>query len=137
MCMTTLAQMRSITLCKNKMRSNFTAFWNSELSMADLGSVRNSKFRTYKQFKRKFALENYLIVTPNFENRKLIAEFRCGDHELMIEKGRYKKIEERRCYICSKKSWKMSCISYKNALLMIELELVSIIFFKSSSPQSE
>ena len=73
------------TLCKNKMRSIFTEFWNSELSMADIGSVQNSKLRTYKQFKNKFALENYLIVTSNFDNRKLIAKFRCSDHELMIE----------------------------------------------------
>ena len=28
------------TLCENKMRSIFTEFWNSELSMADIGSVR-------------------------------------------------------------------------------------------------
>ena len=93
------------TLCKNKIRSIFTEFWNSELSMADIRSVRNSKLRTYKQFKNKFALENCLNVTPNFENRKLIAKFRCSDHELMIEKGRQKKIdvEERLCYMCSEK----------------------------------
>ena len=30
------------TLCKNKMRSIFTEFWNSEFNMADIGSVRNS-----------------------------------------------------------------------------------------------
>ena len=66
------------TLCKNKMRSIFTEFMNSELSMADIGSVRNSKLRAYKQFKSKFALENYLTVTPNFENRKFIAKFRCN-----------------------------------------------------------
>ena len=79
-------------LRKNKMRSIFTEFWNSELSMADIGSVRNSKLRTYKQFKNKFALENYQIVRSNFENRKLIAKFRCSDHELTIEKGRHKKL---------------------------------------------
>ena len=27
------------TLCNNKMRSIFTEFWNSKLSMADIGSV--------------------------------------------------------------------------------------------------
>ena len=69
------------SLCKNKTRSIFIEFWNSELSMADIGSVRNSKLLTYKQFKNKFALENYLIVRPDFENRKLIAKFRFSDHE--------------------------------------------------------
>ena len=102
------------TLCKNKMRNIFTEFWNSELSMAGIGSVRNNKLRTYKQFKNKFALENYLIVTSNFDNRKLIAKFRCSDHELMIEKGRHKKLMLRRDFaICAlKRNWKMSCISY-------------------------
>ena len=82
--------------------------------MADIGSVRNSKLCTYKQFKNKFALENYLIVTSNFENRKLIAKFRCSDHELMIVKGRHKKLMLRRDFaICAlKRNWKMSCISY-------------------------
>ena len=89
------------TLHKNKMRNIFTDFWNSEISMAGIGNVRNSKLRTYKQFKNKFALENYLIVTPNFENRKLIAKFKCNHHELMIEKGRHKNIdvEERLLYV--------------------------------------
>ena len=80
------------SLCKNKMKSIFTEFWTSELNMADIRSVRNSKLRTYKQFKDKFALENYLIVTSNFERRKLITKFRCSDHDLIIEKGRHKKL---------------------------------------------
>ena len=80
------------TLFKNKMRNIFTEFWNSELSMAYIGSVQNSELLTYKQFKSNFALENHLIVTPNFENRKLIAKFRCSDYELMNEKGRHQKL---------------------------------------------
>ena len=82
----------------------FTEFWNSELRMGDTGSVRNSKLRTYKQFKNEFALENYLIVAL-IESRKLITKFVCSDHKLMIKKGRHKRIdvEERLCYVCSDK----------------------------------
>ena len=89
------------TLCKIKMRSIFTEFY-SELNMADIESVKNSKFHTYKPFKNKFALKNYLIDKLNSERRELITKFRCSIHELMIENRRYKKIDvrERLCYIC-------------------------------------
>ena len=56
--------------CKNKMRTIFTEFLKSELrNKADISSVRNSKLCTYKQFKNKFAVENYLIVIPNFDSK--------------------------------------------------------------------
>ena len=142
MCMPTLKHVgvdQLNTLCKNKMRSIFTEFWNSELSMADIGNVRNSKLRTYKQFKTKFALENYLIVTPNFENRKLIAKFRCSDHELMTEKRRHKKIdvEERLWYMCSenkledKLHFLLECHAYDR------IKIGFTNFYKSSSLQTD
>ena len=107
--------------------------------MADIGSVRNSKLHTYKQFKNKFTLENYLIVTSNFENRKLIAKFRCSDLELMIEKGRHKKInvEERFCYMCSEKKLEdelhflLECHAYDR------IRIGFTNFYKSSSPQTD
>ena len=75
--------------------------------MANIGSVRNSKLRTCKQFKNTFALENDLIITPNFKNRKLIPAFRCSNHELIIEKGRHKKLMLRRDFTagCPKKNF--------------------------------
>ena len=88
------------------------------------GMFETVNYSLNKQFKNKSALENYLIVTPNSENRKLITKFRCSDHELMIKEERHKKIdvEERLCCVCAfKKIWKMSYISYWNALLIIEL----------------
>ena len=106
--------------------------------MADIGSVRNSKLRTYKQFKNKFSFEYYLIVTLNFENRKLIAKFRCSDHELMIEKGRQKiDVEERIFYMCSEKKLEdelhflLECPAYDRVKIGINN------FYKSSSPQTE
>ena len=64
------------------------------------------KLRTYKMFKSKFAMEDYLINLHDFESRKIIAKFRCSDHTLMIETGRHKKIdpEERMCKMCSQKN---------------------------------
>ena len=118
------------------MRSIFTEFLNSELSMADIRSVRNSKLRTYKQFKNKFALE---YCHTSFENRNLIANFRCSDHELIIEKGRHKKleVEERLCYMCSEKKLEdelhflLECPAYDR----IRIGITN--FFKGSSPQTD
>ena len=73
--------------------------------MVDIGSVRHSKLRTCKQFKNKFALENYLIVTRSFDSTEFITKFRSSDHELMTEKTRHKKIyvEEKLSCMCSEK----------------------------------
>jgi hypothetical protein len=44
-------------------------------------------------------LEPYLLQLNNFKNRQLIAKFRSSDHNLEIEKGRYKNIprQQRLC----------------------------------------
>ena len=92
---------------KAKIRESFIQYWNSELNIADVNSMRNSKgLRTYKMFKSKFAMEDYLINLHDFESRKIVAKFRCSDHTLMIETGRHKKIdlEERMCKMCSQKT---------------------------------
>ena len=85
---------------KAKIRESFIQYWNSELNIADVNSIRNSKgLRTYKMFKSKFAMEDYLINLHDFESRKIVAKFRCSDHTLMIETGRHKKIDlEERMY---------------------------------------
>ena len=90
---------------KAKIRESFIQYWNSELNIADVNSIRNSKLRTYKMYKSKFAMEDYLINLPDFESRKMVAKFKCSDHTLMIETGRHKKIdlEERMCKMCSQK----------------------------------
>ena len=90
---------------KAKIRESFIQFWNSELNIADVNSIRNSKLRTYKMFKSKFGMEDYLINLHDFDSRKTVAKFRCSDHTLRIETGRHKKIdlEERMCKMCSQK----------------------------------
>ena len=47
-------------------------------------------------------MEKYLNI-ENFDNRKVLAKFRCPDHSLEIEKGRHKKIPRtgRFCKRCS------------------------------------
>ena len=88
---------------KAKIRESFIQYWNSELNIADVNSIRNSKLRTHKMFKSKLAKEDYLINPHDFESRKIVAKFSCSDHTLMIETGRHKKIglDERMCKMCS------------------------------------
>ena len=65
---------------KANIRVSFIQYLNSELNIADVNSIRNSKLRTYKMLKSKFAMEDYLINLPDFESRKIVAKFRCSDH---------------------------------------------------------
>ena len=60
-----------------------------------------SKLRTYKLFKKELRAETYLNL-PQFNFRKLIAKFRCSDHQLRIETGRHQKLEvsKRTCDMC-------------------------------------
>ena len=48
-------------------------------------------------------MEPYLLQLSNFKNRQLIAKFRSSDHNLEIEKGRYKNIprQQRLCNTCN------------------------------------
>ena len=43
-------------------------------------------------FKKELRAETYLNL-PQFKFRKLIAKFRCSDHQLRIESGRHQKLE--------------------------------------------
>ena len=81
------------------------------MNIADVNSIRNSKLRTYKMFKSKFAMEDYLINLHDFESRKTVAKFWCGDHTLMIETGRHKEVdlEERMCKMCSQRTVEDEC----------------------------
>ena len=69
---------------KAKIRKLFIQYWNSELNIADVNSIRNSKLRAYKMFKSKFAMEDYLINLHDFESKKIVAKFRCSAYTLMI-----------------------------------------------------
>ena len=116
------------------MRSILTEFWNSKLNMSDIGGARNSKLRTYKQFKNKFALENYLIVTPNFENSKLITKFRCSDHELM--RTQKSGVEERLFHVCSEKKMEDELHFLPECPASNRIRVGITYFYKSSSLQT-
>lgn len=56
----------------------------------------------YEHFKSNLNVEKYLFIDLNFMCRKTLANFRCGSHNLLIEKGRHQNIEReyRFCPFC-------------------------------------
>ena len=54
--------------------------------------AESSKLFLYSRLKNDIILEPYLLQLSNFKNRQLIAKFRLSDHNLEIEKGRFKNI---------------------------------------------
>ena len=47
----------------------------------------------YKQFKSILEVETYLNIDLHFVYRKVLANFRCSSHSLMIETGRHQNID--------------------------------------------
>lgn len=58
--------------------------------------------RTYRIFKNNFSFESYLNLGNPVE-RKVIAKFRISDHNLEVERGRYKglQLNDRICKLCN------------------------------------
>ena len=95
--------------CRKVLRDKFTKFFKDKLSNPISSDVRKNltltngknartnrsggnKLRTYNLVKQDFSMEAYLLVIKNKENRRNICKLRCGNHDLAIETGRFKKI---------------------------------------------
>ena len=87
---------KKVTKCE--IDKAYLDYWKTQLIRPDL-----TKLDFYREIKNDFTMENYLHI-DNFENRKLIAKFRCSDHCLEIERGRHRRIPrtERICRLCDK-----------------------------------
>ena len=75
--------------------SNNVLFKNQRyknVKISSFNSKDNSKLRTYKLFKKELRAETYLNI-PQFKFRKLIAIFRCSDHQLELKLADTKKPE--------------------------------------------
>ena len=84
-----------------KLNEIFNSQWCKKVNQSSINSKSNPKLRTYKLFKKELRAETYLNL-PQFKFRKLIAKFRCSDHQLRIETGRHQKLEisQRTCGMC-------------------------------------
>ena len=58
----------------------------------------SSKLRTYRELKTRLGMEKYLLCPINLKERISLTKLRLSNHSLMIETGRYLKLEMlRRC----------------------------------------
>ena len=76
--------------------SKFVSTWRNQLN-----DPNTSKLQFYRKIKVNHSFEKYLEL-PHFNDRKIIAKFRCSDHKLEIESGRHNKTpqNERICRLC-------------------------------------
>ena len=81
-------------------QSRLTRFIKTKDKLSKL--TESSNLFLYSKLKNDIILEPYLLQLNNFKNRQLIAKFRSSDHNLEIEKGRYKNIprQQRLCNTC-------------------------------------
>ena len=75
-----------------KLNEIFNSQWCKKVNQSSTNSKNNSKLRTYNLFKKELRAETYLNL-PQFKFRKLIAKFRCSDHQLL-------EIAQRTCDMC-------------------------------------
>ena len=81
-----------------------------------------SKLRTYRLFKKKLRLEEYLLVTSNSYGRSIHTSLRIGSNKLEIDMGRRLNLDkkERLCKNCSTGSvedelhFLIQCPNYNN-----------------------
>ena len=72
----------------NKLTNDYIESWGEQLNKCGSDGKEGNKLRTYRIFKTKFELEDYLIKIEDFNLRKMLSKFRLSDHNLAIELGR-------------------------------------------------
>ena len=90
---------RFINLFRQRLADCFTQQWHPEVE-------ESPKTLHYKHFKLILEIEPYLNIDLPFIYRKVLANFRCSSHSLMIEAGRHQNIDRnlRFCQMCLKRN---------------------------------
>ena len=70
----------------NNSKSKFIEIWTNSLQNPEM-----PKLEFYRTQKNAFITEKYLDL-PLFQHRQIITKLRCSDHQLDIERGRYRGI---------------------------------------------
>ena len=105
-----------------RVKDIFTQKWFS-------GIESTPKAHHYKYFKTNLAPEHYLSLDISYVYKKMLSNFRCSNHDLMIEKGRHLGIDRQlRIYpICNQKNLNIiedefhlffECMVYDNLRLL-------------------
>jgi hypothetical protein len=100
-------------------------------------STNNPKLRTYKLFKYRFSLENYMLCIKNVVKRKEFSKLRISSHSLRIESARYVKpiipAEQRYCLLCNsgdiedEKHFLLYCSTFKQLRATGLVDLASVL----------
>ena len=131
------------SFAKDSIQKKYKEWWAKSLNNPD-----NARLNFYRTIKHKFMEEKYLEL-PQFSQRRVIARFKCSDHQLEIEKGRHKRPEktprERRfCRICdntsieTEKHFLTECKLYDQIKLKYDLCGIEISdgFFNNVNPST-
>ena len=97
---------------KQRLFDQFRQKWAAEIN-------QSSKCLNYRMFKSNFKMEHYL-TTLTYNNRRLLARFRCRNHNLPVEIGCHRGIprEQRKCNWCENElgdefHFIMNCSNFK------------------------
>ena len=88
-----------ITKCFNSLVERYINFWQDLISNDEscypnrLQSNGSNKLMTYKLLKSDHKMEPYLYFIRDREIERNLAKLRWSDHSLLIESGRYLKLE--------------------------------------------
>ena len=99
-----------ITKCFNSLVERYINFWQDRINKDEsccpnrLKSNGGNKLRTYELLQSDYKMEPYLYFIGDGEIRRNLAEFRCSNHSLSIEFGRYLKLKivDRICKRCNR-----------------------------------
>ena len=82
-------------LIKRKLQDQYLQSWNSKMN-------ESAKCLNYRLYKQSFEFENYLDILP-MHLAKFLCKFRCCNHKLPIEEGRFFGIDraDRICNLCN------------------------------------
>ena len=128
-------QDKSISFFKDKLSNHISSDVKRNINEVETdfdnsGARGGNKLRTYNFSKQKFSMEPYLLTITNKESRRKLSKLRCGNQDLAIETGHYKKqaVEERLYLNCNKVEDELH--------FLMECELFTIVqekFFKDLS----
>jgi len=79
---------------EQKLKDQFRQEWFANVN-------QSSKGLCYKLFKTELKFENYITVL-SLKNALKLCKFRCGNHRLPVETGRWQNVQrqERLCHLC-------------------------------------
>ena len=113
---------------KERLIDQFKQKWTAEIQLS-------AKCLNYRMFKTSLTLEHYLTSLP-YNNRQLLARFRCRNHNLPVETGCHRGIprEQRICTLCKQElgdefHFLMKCSYFK----MIRSQLIKKFYWTHPS----